>query len=45
MVVLPVPVRVWTLTVRPSPSSVVVVKWLPPPSFAVLAVTVHPVEA
>jgi hypothetical protein len=39
------PVPVCTLAVRPSPSRVVVVKWLPPPVFGVLAVMVHPVEA
>jgi hypothetical protein len=37
--VLPVPA--WTLAVRPRPSSVVVVKWLEPPLFVVVAVTVH----
>jgi len=35
------PLPVWTLAVRPSPSRVVVLKWLPPPLFAVVAVTVH----
>jgi hypothetical protein len=46
--VVPVPVPVCTLTVRPMPSSVVVVKWLVPllpgALFAVVAVTVQAPE-
>ena len=39
------PVPLCTLAVRPSPSKVVVVKWLLPPVFGVVAVMVQPVEA
>jgi hypothetical protein len=43
----PEPVPACTLAVRPNPSRVVVVKWLPVfgEAFEVVAVMVHPVEA